>query len=175
MDIVTSPSPSDVRGRFGSFKPSRVQPILGPNPEGQNQGGSVPLGVSRFLHQVSRQRELPVFDFSSQLLGLWGAPSPSGGIKDFCGVSLLRLFFTALFHLHPSEGFCPYTGLCVSTSARVSPQLSPTRNESTALFLPMAKERETKFMKELQMDGFEPTTDFVPFQCTNLGVHRSTD
>ena len=110
VDIVTSPSPSDVRGRFGSFKPSRAQPIWGPNPEDQNQGGSVPLGDFWFLHQFSRQRALPVFDSSSQLLGLQGAPSPSGGIKDFCGwlrrASLLRLFFTAVFHLHPSEGLC---------------------------------------------------------------------
>ena len=37
-------------------------------------------------------------------------PSPPGGIKDFCSwlrrASLLRLFFTAIFHLHPSVRLC---------------------------------------------------------------------
>ena len=32
-NIFTSPLPSEVRGRFGSFKPSQAQPIWGPNQE----------------------------------------------------------------------------------------------------------------------------------------------
>ena len=66
VDIITSPSPSVVRGRFGSFKPSQAQPIWRPIPVGLNQGGSVPFGASQFLHRVSCQRALPVFDSSSR-------------------------------------------------------------------------------------------------------------
>ncbi len=69
VDIITSPSPPGVRGRFGSFK-------------------------SLLWH---------IF---SQLLGLQGLPHPRRNL-GFCGFSFVWLFFTAIFHLHPSEGLCP--------------------------------------------------------------------
>ena len=47
VDIVTSPSPSVVRGRFGSFKPSRAQPIGDLTQKVRT--GEVPLDLSPSL------------------------------------------------------------------------------------------------------------------------------
>ncbi len=84
VDIVTSLSPSDDRGRFGSLKPSREQSIWGPNPKGQNQGGFVPLRVSVFTPSVSPEGASGFLFLLPVALEYRGHHIPRG-IKDFCG------------------------------------------------------------------------------------------
>ncbi len=84
VDIVTPPLPFDVGGRFRNFKPSRPQPIWGPNPKSQNQEVlclSESLGC--YAKCLARGRFLYLIPPSSNLD--YGGCHIPGEIKDFCG------------------------------------------------------------------------------------------